>query len=59
METEIKIITFKTLERAIGNMKKTFAPIGVTKEIIDTKVSSEQPTNQNIGDIWFVENERN
>lgn len=58
MENEIKIITFKTLERAIGNMKKTFASIEVTKEIIDTKVSSEQPTDQNIGDIWFVENER-
>lgn len=59
MEAEIKIITFEKLGRTIEHMKRTFAPIEVTKEIIDTKVSIEQPTDQNIGDIWFVESERN
>ncbi|KAI4445177.1 hypothetical protein C823_007684 [Eubacterium plexicaudatum ASF492] len=59
METEIKIITIEKLGRTIENMKKTFAPIEIAKEIIDTKVSPVQPSNQNIGDIWFVESERN
>lgn len=59
METEIKIITIEKLGRTIENMKKTFAPIEITKEIINTKVSPAQPSNQNIGDIWFVESERN
>lgn len=59
MEFENKIITVKNLERTIDNMKKIFAPINIAEEVIDTKVSIEQPTDQNIGDIWFVENERN
>ncbi len=59
MEAEIKIITFEKLGRTIENMKRTFAPIEVSKEIINTKVSIEQPTDQNIGDLWFIESERN
>lgn len=59
METEIKITTFEKLGRTIENIKRTFAPIEVSKEIINTKVSIEQPTDQNIGDLWFIESERN
>lgn len=59
MDGEIKIITIENLSRIIENMNKTFASIKVEKEMIDTKVSAEQPADQNIGDIWFVENKRN
>lgn len=58
-KTKITIITLDNLNKTIKNMQKTFAPINITNEIIDTKVSAEQPTDQNIGDIWFVEQERN
>lgn len=58
-KTEITIITLENLNKTLQNLQKTFAPIGITKDVINTKVSQEQPTHQNIGDLWFVENERN
>lgn len=59
VEEENKIITFKNLNRAINNIQNTFASKEVETKIIDTKVSTEKPTNQTVGDLWFVESERN
>ena len=58
-EAEITIVTFKNLDRVIKNMQKTFAQKSIEKDVIKTEVSIEQPINQTIGDIWFVEEERN
>lgn len=58
-EIENTVITLKNLERTINNMQKVFAPIGVKNKIINTTVSKEEPVNQTVGDIWFVESERN
>ncbi len=59
METEIKVVTFKNLRKTIENIQNTFAPKNIENKIVDTKVSKEQPPDQSIGDIWFVEQERN
>ena len=59
METDIKIVTFKNLSRMIERMEDTFASKSIEAEMINTKVSKEIPTNQTVGDLWFVETERN
>lgn len=58
-ETEITIVTFNNLEKVMKNMQKTFAPKSVEDDVIKTEISKEQPSNQSVGDLWFVESERN
>ena len=59
METKIKVVTFNNLSKAIENIEKIYATKNIENKIVDTKVSKEQPSDQSIGDIWFVEQERN
>jgi hypothetical protein len=56
MATTIKIITFKNLDKTVKNMYRTFAPISIEEKIVNTEISPTQPENQDIGDIWFIEN---
>lgn len=58
-ETELTIITLNNLDRAIKKMERIFAPISIEDEAINAVISKEQPENQSVGDLWFVETERN
>lgn len=59
MRTEVKILTFDKLNRVVENMQSTFASKSLEDDVIKTEVSKTQPIDQTIGDIWFIEQERN
>lgn len=59
MKTEVKILTFGKLSKVIENMQETFAPKSIENDVINTEVSTNQPENQTVGDLWFIEQERN
>ena len=59
METQVKIITFNNLRRAVKNIHEVFALKDDAQKAVNAEVSPIQPENQDIGDIWFIETERN
>lgn len=53
-----KFLSLPKLSKFLDECRKIFAKKEVENRVTNVAVSTNKPTNQEIGDVWFIETER-